>query len=298
MGMAGETADDMDVCAAAEPDAVVVVDEDDNTAATGGGGPPADAAVAAAGGVTAKAEGEAGEVEEEMVPPSVTASFLKEMIEMGFGEPRCTRALHFTDNASVEAAVQWLVEHGNDADIDEPLLVPKSKPKLTPEEAKRRADELLRKGKEKREREEKELEKLREKERIRFGKEMAAARKLEEEEEIKRNLKERMRQKKADAIAKDKIKQKLEEDRIARRLERGLPAEYTEEELKEIEERRKKEAEEAFKKRNVRAPLTFASSRTEHAGGHQCLLDNYNWLNYRTRACGAATDPGSCHREF
>ena len=140
-------------------------------------------------------EGE--EEEEEMVPPSVTASFLKEMVEMGFGEPRCTRALHFTDNASVEAAVQWLVEHGNDADIDEPLLVPKAKPKLTPEEAKRRAEELLRKGKEKREREEKELEKLREKERIRFGKEMAAARKIEEEEEIKRNLKERMRQKKA-----------------------------------------------------------------------------------------------------
>ena len=131
---------------------------------------------------------------------------------------------------------------------------------------------------------------------------MAAARKLEEEEEIKRNLNERMRQKKADQIAKDKIKQKLEEDRIARRLERGLPAEYTEEELKEIEERKKKEAEEAFKKRNVRAPLTLASSRTEHAGGHHCLLDNYNWLNYEelsdARACGAATDPGSCYREF
>ena len=42
------------------------------------------------------------------------------------------------------------------------------------------------------------------------------------------------------------------EDRIARRLAKGLPAEYTEEELLEIEKRKEKEAEEAFKKRNVR----------------------------------------------
>lgn len=187
----------------------------------GGGG---DAGTTSGG---AETDGKEEEKEKEMVAPQVSATLLKELMEMGFGENRCVRALHFTDGAGVEAAVQWIVEHGEDVDVDEELLVPRAPPKLTPEEAKQKAEELLRRGKEKREREEKELEKLREKERVRFGKEMAAARKLEEEEEIKRNLKERLRQKKEDAKAKEKIKMKLEEDRIARRLARGLPAEYT-----------------------------------------------------------------------
>lgn len=43
------------------------------------------------------------------------------------------------------------------------------KKKLSPEEARQAAEELLRKAKEKREREERELERLREQERIRAG---------------------------------------------------------------------------------------------------------------------------------
>ena len=38
---------------------------------------------------------------------------------------RSTRALHFTGTDNVEQAITWIVEHEADADLDEPLLVPK-----------------------------------------------------------------------------------------------------------------------------------------------------------------------------
>jgi uncharacterized UBP type Zn finger protein len=44
---------------------------------------------------------------------------------MGFGEARAARALHASGNSTVEGAVNWLTEHEGDADLDEPLLVPK-----------------------------------------------------------------------------------------------------------------------------------------------------------------------------
>lgn len=44
---------------------------------------------------------------------------------MGFSVNKATRALHFSGNSTVEGAVNWLMEHEGDADLDEPLLVPK-----------------------------------------------------------------------------------------------------------------------------------------------------------------------------
>jgi hypothetical protein len=59
------------------------------------------------------------------VAPEVPEGMLKEMGEMGFGAHRATRALHFTQGAGVEHAVNWLMEHEGDADLDEPLMVAK-----------------------------------------------------------------------------------------------------------------------------------------------------------------------------
>ena len=51
---------------------------------------------------------------------------LQEQLEaMGFSANKAVRALHFTGTSSLEQAVAWLVEHGEDADIDTPLLIPK-----------------------------------------------------------------------------------------------------------------------------------------------------------------------------
>ncbi|GAB2267236.1 hypothetical protein Dimus_002221 [Dionaea muscipula] len=125
---------------------------------------------------------------EEMVVPEVDKKLLEELEGMGFPTARATRALHFSGNNSVEAAINWVVEHENDADIDEMPLVPVNtnvdppKPSLTEEEKKMKLQELR----------------------------LIALRKAEKEEE-KRAL--------------EKIRQKLEEDKAERRRKLGLPPE-------------------------------------------------------------------------
>ena len=37
------------------------------------------------------------------------------------------RALHFSGAPGVEGAVAWIMEHEGDADLDDPLLVPKAR---------------------------------------------------------------------------------------------------------------------------------------------------------------------------
>ncbi|KAL8518933.1 hypothetical protein ACS0TY_003460 [Phlomoides rotata] len=61
--------------------------------------------------------------QEEMVVPEVNQQLLTELEEMGFSKERATRALHFSGNASLEAAANWIVEHENDPDIDQMPLV-------------------------------------------------------------------------------------------------------------------------------------------------------------------------------
>ncbi|CAG7909108.1 unnamed protein product [Brassica rapa] len=60
-----------------------------------------------------------GDSAEEMVVPEVDKNILEELEAMGFPKARATRALHYSGNASLEAAVNWMVEHENDPDVDE-----------------------------------------------------------------------------------------------------------------------------------------------------------------------------------
>jgi hypothetical protein len=62
------------------------------------------------------------------VPVEVRPEMLTELLGMGFGEARAARGLHFSGNSSIEGAINWLAEHEGDADLDEPLLVPKVLP--------------------------------------------------------------------------------------------------------------------------------------------------------------------------
>lgn len=59
------------------------------------------------------------------VPVEVNMALLKQLLDMGFSEARAARGLHFSGNSTLEGAVNWLAEHEGDADIDQPLLVPK-----------------------------------------------------------------------------------------------------------------------------------------------------------------------------
>ena len=48
---------------------------------------------------------------------------LQQLRDMGFTDLRAQKALLFTGNKDAEDALNWLVEHQEDADIDEPLTV-------------------------------------------------------------------------------------------------------------------------------------------------------------------------------
>ena len=61
----------------------------------------------------------------KQVKPEVDAALQGQLEAMGFSANKAVRALHFTGTSSLEQAVAWLVEHGEDADIDTPLLIPK-----------------------------------------------------------------------------------------------------------------------------------------------------------------------------
>ncbi|XP_008224524.1 PREDICTED: vicilin-like seed storage protein At2g18540 [Prunus mume] len=168
---------------------------------------------------------------EEMVVPEVDKKLLEELEGMGFSTARATRALHYSGNASLEAAVNWVVEHENDPDIDQMPSVPVNpkveapKPSLTPEQLKAKQQELREKARKKKEEEEKRTEKEREKERIRVGKELLEAKRMEEENERKRIIALRKAEKEEEKRAREKIRQKLEEDKAERRRRLGLPPE-------------------------------------------------------------------------
>ena len=49
------------------------------------------------------------------------AAALSQLESMGFPRPRCEKALHATGNGDAESAMNWLFQHMEDPDIDEPL---------------------------------------------------------------------------------------------------------------------------------------------------------------------------------
>jgi uncharacterized UBP type Zn finger protein len=75
----------------------------------------------------AGAAGGASEPDGELITPEVSAALLATLTEMGFNDNRATRALYATGTDTAEVAVNWIMEHEGDADIDTPLLVPKNK---------------------------------------------------------------------------------------------------------------------------------------------------------------------------
>lgn len=166
---------------------------------------------------------------EEMVVPEVDQKLLEELEGMGFPKAKATRALHFSGNVSLEAAVNWAVEHEDDADVEEMPKVPVNRkpeaPSLTPEEVKIKAQELRERARKKKEEEEKRMEREREKERIRVSKELLEAKRIEDENERKRMLAFRKAEKEEERRAREKIRQKLEEDKAERRRKLGLPPE-------------------------------------------------------------------------
>ncbi|GJN15662.1 hypothetical protein PR202_gb02598 [Eleusine coracana subsp. coracana] len=60
-----------------------------------------------------------------MAVPQINKRMLDELEVMGFPTVRSIRALHFSGNSDLESAVNWLLEHESDPDIDQLPLVPR-----------------------------------------------------------------------------------------------------------------------------------------------------------------------------
>lgn len=200
--------------------------------------------------------------EEEEVEPEVDEATVEQLQEMGFSRNRAVRAIYCTGCTSVEQLVEWIGEHQDDEDIDEPLRVKKAeaqKRNRSKEEIKAILDRKRRQAKERREKLDVQRDVEAEKERIRSGKELAAARRAEEEQRLRHIEEQRKMERQEQERAREKIRERLEEDRRARRRAMGLPDELTEEEKQREEELRKESEREAKREeeRKARAGLVL-----------------------------------------
>lgn len=180
---------------------------------------------------------------------------LDSLLEMGFGRNRAEKAVAHTGNQGIERAMDWLMEHENDPDIDEPYVPPAgnvlggvtdeqsaeqtqpnpestedgdgdgmiqdgdSRRPMTDEERKeqvKRLEELMRvKQEERRERERKD-EVEREKQRRRQGQELLQIKSKLQEDEMKKLADDRRREKMEDRLAKQRVRDKIARDREER----------------------------------------------------------------------------------
>ncbi|CAN7080107.1 unnamed protein product [Brassica oleracea var. botrytis] len=160
----------------------------------------------------------------------VNRGLLKELEDMGFSMARAAWGLHHSGNSSLEAAVNWIVDHENDSQFDKTPVVEfnieiesPSPGDDTAETAQARENELKERARKLREEEETKREREREKERIRAGKEMMETRRIAEENERKRNIALRKAEKEEEKKAREKVMMKVNADKAERKSRLGLP---------------------------------------------------------------------------
>ncbi|TXG54123.1 hypothetical protein EZV62_019379 [Acer yangbiense] len=147
----------------------------------------------------------------------VDRKLLRELQALGFPLSRAANALHYSGNSGLEDAVNWIIDHENDADIDQmPLVavnieIDSSEPEYTNEEMEMKVQELRDRAHQKKE--VKKLEREGEKERIRAGKELLETKRIAEENERKRFLALRKAEKEEEKRAREKIRQKIDADK-------------------------------------------------------------------------------------
>ncbi|KAH1129061.1 hypothetical protein J1N35_000439 [Gossypium stocksii] len=169
--------------------------------------------------------------QQEVPVMEVNMNLLGKLESLGFPRARAVRGLHYTGNTKVEDAVNWLIDHENDADIDQmPLVVinldvESPQPNDITEAIKLKEQELRDRVRMKNRDEEKKLEREREKERIRAGKALLEAKRIAEENERQRLLALRKAEKEEEKRAREKVLKKLDLDKLERKRALGLPLE-------------------------------------------------------------------------
>ena len=147
----------------------------------------------------------------DYVISNINTQTIAEIVEMGFTERRAQKAVYLTRNGGTAAAVEWLSLHANDFDID---AVPKQI--LSKEEAQAQANELQKKMRLEREAREKQEAIDREKARIAQTKLVVEAQAVLDEENRKRDIMLREKEKADEAEHRRILKQKLRDDYMDR----------------------------------------------------------------------------------
>lgn len=172
-------------------------------------------------------------------PPVVTKELVEQLLEMGFTELRAHKALVQTSNTGVEPAINWLGEHMDDADIDEPLAQEvEVKPReevdaglakaagdagsqLTPAEKKAKLEEALAKARARKAGIDVESQKEIERARRQGGKEMVLTLREQQEQQRKRDMEARKREKREFELERQKLREQLAKDK-ADKMAAGL----------------------------------------------------------------------------
>ncbi|KAL8262004.1 hypothetical protein R6Q59_026053 [Mikania micrantha] len=159
----------------------------------------------------------------------VNKKLVDELEEMGFPLALAMRAVYHTGNSSLEDAISWIVDHENDPDIDQmPLVLVKIEiedfeASSVSEEVKLSAQRLREKSRKRNKEEYMKSASNREKERIRVGKELQETKRIAEENERKRFIALRKAEKNEENRAREKVRKKLQQDKVERRGQSGLP---------------------------------------------------------------------------
>ena len=172
-------------------------------------------------------------------PPVVTKESVDALLEMGFTEVKAQKALLRTANAGVEPAINWLADHGDDADIDAPIAeafevktaeevgaaaaaaAAAGGSQLTPAEKKAKLDAALAKARAKKAGMSAEDAKAAEKARIEGGKQTVAQNRAREDQQRKRDQEARAREKREFEEERKKLREKIAADKAARIAKNG-----------------------------------------------------------------------------
>lgn len=156
----------------------------------------------------------------ESISGHVNQDFVQQLVQAGHTKDCVEKALFMTQNASVDAAAQWLEQHKGDPDFLEPLFIVRQPqgPQLSPEEIKKKAKELQIKLREERLKRDKEAELQAEITRLKSGKGLTAAARELEEAQTKLAMMQLQREREEVEKAKRKVMEEIEKDR----RERGL----------------------------------------------------------------------------
>ena len=153
----------------------------------------------------------------------------QQLQEMGFSKNVSEKACLFTQS-NIERAVEWISEHQNDPDFEEPAEIEVSmdqKPKveMSKEEAALKAKELQQKMRKIHEEKQKEMDREHERIRIQNAKEMAKAREAEKERQARLFVEQKKRREKEDAEHRRQVLEQLERDKAERLGKKYVPPE-------------------------------------------------------------------------